>query len=298
MKTFNYSILLIVLLGLTSCTQNTIFKVKDSTPVMVVDAEITTQAKVHRVKLTESTNVFFDEKAPAVEGATVVIEDSRYKHMLTEVAPGIYETLDTVRGYVGEEYRLSIEKDGEFYSARETLRPVGDIECAFLVKGDSTSLFLADEYLILMSGSEPEGLGDFYLWNYYEDGVLISDTVTEKFYGDDEFIDGTDFTAVLVAFVDTEKVDPVNKTVMLEMKSISEGYYDYLFGLQLETFRGSPFDGPPANPPTNMSEGAIGFFRATDISQKDMCVLLDVNTALGTCDQGCLDDALLLLENQ
>ena len=102
-------------------------------------------------------------------------------------------------------------------------------------------------------------MGDYYLWNYYEDGILISDTVTEKWYGDDEIVDGSDFVGVLVVLIDTEKVDPYNKTMMLEMKSISEGYYDYLYGLQLETFRCSPFDGPPANPPSNISSQPISF---------------------------------------
>ena len=292
MKQLEKIILLSLSVALSGCTEVVEFNVGTQNPIIVVDGEINTLAMAHRVELTYSTDVFNDEAAPPVKGANVTIQDDRYTHVLTEIEPGIYETLDTVRGYESQDYLLSIEKDGNFYSAQETLNPVADIDCAFLIPGDTSSLFLGDEYLILMSAQEPKGLGDYYLWNYYEDGILISDTVTEKWYGDDEFVDGSDFVGVLVVLIDTEKVDPYNKTMMLEMKSISEGYYDYLYGLQLETFRGSPFDGPPANPPSNMSEGAIGFFRATDVSRKDMCVVLDINTFITTCDPGCQETAL------
>jgi len=296
MKQLQKIILLSLSVALSGCTEVVEFNVGTQNPIIVVDGEINTLAMAHRVELTYSTDVFNDDAAPPVKGANVTIQDDRYTHILTEIEPGIYETLDTVRGYESQDYKLSIEKDGNFYSAQETLKPVGDIDCAFLIAGDTSSLFLGDEYLILMSAQEPKGLGDYYLWNYYEDGILISDTVTEKWYGDDEFIDGSDFVGVLVVLIDTEKVDPYNKTMMLEMKSISEGYYDYLYGLQLETFRGSPFDGPPANPPSNMSEGAIGFFRATDVSRKDMCVVLDINTFVTTCDPGCQETALEIIE--
>ena len=295
MKQFQKVILLLVTVTLFGCTEVVEFDVGKQNPIIVVDGEINTLIKSHTIELTYSTDVFNDDPAPPVKGANVTIQDDRYTHILTEIEPGIYETLDTVRGYENQDYKLSIEKDGNYYSAQETLKPVGDIDCAFLLAGDSSSLFLGDEYLILMSGQEPKGLGDYYLWNYYEDGILISDTVTEKWYGDDEIVDGSDFTGVLVVLIDTEKVDPYNKTMMLEMKSISEGYYDYLYGLQLETYRGSPFDGPPANPPTNMSEGAIGFFRATDVSRKDMCIVLDVNTFITTCDPGCQETASELI---
>jgi len=296
MKQLQKIILLSLSVALSGCTEVVEFNVGTQNPIIVVDGEINTLAMAHRVELTYSTDVFNDDAAPPVKGANVTIQDDRYTHILTEIEPGIYETLDTVRGYESQDYKLSIEKDGNFYSAQETLKPVGDIDCAFLIAGDTSSLFLGDEYLILMSAQEPKGLGDYYLWNYYEDGILISDTVTEKWYGDDEFIDGSDFVGVLVVLIDTEKVDPYNKTMMLEMKSISEGYYDYLYGLQLETFRGSPFDGPPANPPSNMSEGAIGFFRATDVYRKDMCVVLDINTFVTTCDPGCQETALEIIE--
>jgi len=49
------------------------------------------------------------------------------------------------------------------------------------------------------------------------------------------------------------------------MFSISGDYYDYLVGLMLETvWKGSPWDGPPANAASNISNGALGYFRASD----------------------------------
>ncbi len=54
------------------------------------------------------------------------------------------------------------------------------------------------------------------------------------------------------------------------MYSISKAYYEFLSALMVETiWRGSPWDGPPANIPGNVSNGGNGFFRASDVKRKD-----------------------------
>jgi hypothetical protein len=53
------------------------------------------------------------------------------------------------------------------------------------------------------------------------------------------------------------------------MISISKAYYDFLTALMIETvWRGTPWDGPPANIPGNISNGGKGFFRASAVTRK------------------------------
>lgn len=285
-KFFFHSLALVTCFS--SCTETIDFEVGTIETTVVVDAEISTEQKAHQVKLTLSTNVYENSGAPPAQGATVTISDGQIIHLLTEVSPGIYETADTVKGYAGRTYTLNIDYNDQQYVSISELRAVSPIECSFIVKGDSSNLFLKDKYLMLMAAQEPEGIGDHYLWNYYVNDTLVTDTVGNKYYADDEFVDGTNFTQAIIFVIDTQEVDLVNDEYVLEMKSIDAEYYDFLYAIQLARFRGSPFDGPPANAPTNISNGGLGFFQAVDVSRKTACVLLDKPPYIVNCDLGCL----------
>ena len=55
--------------------------------------------------------------------------------------------------------------------------------------------------------------------------------------------------------------------VTVEMHSISRKYYDFLVAIALETeFNGDLFSGPPANIPSNISNGGLGFFIASAVT--------------------------------
>jgi hypothetical protein len=57
--------------------------------------------------------------------------------------------------------------------------------------------------------------------------------------------------------------------VTLEMHSVTTGYYDFMTAMMLETvWKGSPWDGPPANVAGNVSNGAKGYFRASDVKRR------------------------------
>ena len=100
----------------------------------------------------------------------------------------------------------------------------------------------------------------------YLDQVLYSDTITEVSFVSDEFVNGSyvhDFAIYRIREADL--VDNPTE-VTLEMYSISKRYYDFMTALMLETtWKGSPWDGPPANVPSNISNNAHGYFMAADV---------------------------------
>ena len=104
----------------------------------------------------------------------------------------------------------------------------------------------------------------------YLDDVLYSDTITEVSFVSDEFVNGNyvhDFVIYRIG-----EADLINSPtlVTVEMYSISKQYYDFMTALMLETaWRGSPWDGPPANIPGNISNDAQGYFLAADVKRSD-----------------------------
>ena len=62
------------------------------------------------------------------------------------------------------------------------------------------------------------------------------------------------------------------------MYGISKEQYEHNTALMLETdWGGGPFSGPPANVPSNISNGALGFFSANAVSSKSVEIYLKQN---------------------
>lgn len=269
-----------------SCTETIDFKVGDQEPKLVVDATFTTEQKAHLVYLTWTTSVYNNQTPEPVTGAEVTITDGLMLHQLMELEPGKYYTADTVAGEIGKSYTLEINYDNNTYTATDKLYEVAEMDCAFLIDADPNNFFLKGDYLVLMAAQEPKGVGDYYLWNYYVNDTLFTDTISEKVFSSDELIDGDQFTEIPIFNFDTASLNP-NDNMRMEMWSISKGYFDFLVGIQLEKFRGSPFDGPPANIPTNLTNGALGYFVVADVTSADVCPIVEPYDQVMNCDPGC-----------
>jgi hypothetical protein len=279
---------LILALIFSACTENIEYGVGDQEPVIVVDGLFTAVKKAHEVKLTWSSGVYNTDAPKPVEGATVAISSANDIIALTEVTPGVYSTADSIMGEIGIAYSLNISYEGESFNSDEiVLVDVPEIDCAFMIDGDTSSVFTRGKYLALMAANETPGVGNYYLWNFYANDTLFTDTIGEKIYNSDELIDGIEFTQIPIFFFDSLEINKYDD-LRLEMMSINKDYYEFLIAMQLESFRGSPFDGPAANVPTNMSNGALGFFLVSDVSVGNVCKLVEPFDQLEICDFSCL----------
>lgn len=259
-------------LTLTSCQEEIDFSLNDMEPAIVIDGVITSEKKHHRVKVTTTTSYYNDEPIPEVSGALVNISDGINDYILTEVSPGIYET-DSIAGTPGRKYVLTVSYSGKIYTAECKMESVAPIFYAETVLTDTVDFLgtAKTNYYINMFAFEPAGKGDHYLWKYYVNDSLVSDTVKELIFNNDDFIDGSPIFFPVFE-VDTATLKK-NDKVTLEMWGITEDYYDYLFALLLANYRGTLFDGPPSNTPTNIDGGAYGYFFAADVTKYDTYVV-------------------------
>jgi len=105
------------------------------------------------------------------------------------------------------------------------------------------------------------------MWLINLNGENISKVVEDIAIATDEFIDGIYFDEVefrYIDFNDLPDTDTLKFTV--ELHSISREYFDFLIAIAIESEESFLFDGPPANVPSNVNNGALGFFRASAIS--------------------------------
>lgn len=241
----------------------------DSGSKLVVEGAITTDTTSHTIILSRSGD-FFDKDVQMMEsGAEITISDGDTVIIYAEVETGVYQTDPEVYGTIGKDYHMNIKLDnGQVYIADETITALPEIDSVVAIPKagfDQNAGQITQGYYINYYGPEPKGLGNYYLWNLYIDGTLYSDSIHKQVFTGDEFVDGNYIKDFEIFFIPKSDLPSDTVEIEIEMFSISREYYDYLIGLLLETvWKGSPWDGPPANAVSNLSNGALGYFRASD----------------------------------
>ncbi|OFX84350.1 MAG: hypothetical protein A2W99_01120 [Bacteroidetes bacterium GWF2_33_16] len=260
---------LILFTLITSCVEDFDVELNSTYERIIIQGSISNERKAHKVILSKSADYFSNEQTPRISGATVTISDGSDTFILTEVAPGIYET-DTLAGVSGKTYTLNALIEGELYESScymNYIAPIDSIKIGYYDYGDFQE---EDTFaVVLLYAQEPEIKGNYYLWDVYKNGVLESDTLRDKWLETDQFVNGMYISEYQAQWLAANTGD----TVTLEMQSITEEYYEYYYQIMSVTeWNGGPLSGPPANPVGNISNDALGFFLAYSQERKTIIV--------------------------
>jgi hypothetical protein len=240
---------------------------------LVVEGQITTDTTAHQVMLSWTGDFFNKPPQDMVTGAILTITDGEKTFTLSEEVsqPGIYKTSPDVYGEPGKSYTLHITlPDGREFSGTEELPSCSDID-SIAQSDDYNHGFFGIPYYgydLLLYAMEPEPMGNYYMYFLYLNDSLVSDSLSEVLFASDEFVNGNYINGLQTHFIAEDQFTGDSVKVTLEMQSISPAYYEFLSGMLLEIWRGSPWDGPPANVPGDMDNGARGYFRASDVKRK------------------------------
>lgn len=267
MKNLLYIALGTILIA-TSCTKIIDIDLNDQeNQRLVVDATFTTLAQEHEVKLSITANYFSADIPEKVSGASVSVTDGTNVIDYLEVEPGVYRTDASAAAIPNTNYTLNINYDGEDYTAENYCDSVPDLDSVLVEPYYDPSTGDLEYYSVMISTQEKYGFGDYYAWQVYINGVLDNDTITEQISTDDQYFpDGTYFNLFELTWLENlESGD----TIMVAQHAISKETYETYFAILLQTeFRGSIFDTPPADVPTNLSEGAVGLFTSSGEARK------------------------------
>ncbi len=269
-----FTLILIAYTFTTSCTEEIPLDLNNQEfQRLVVEGWFSNRAEAHTVELTLTSDYFANQEAPRATGANVSITDGTETFPLKETSPGVYQSESTEKGEIGKTYTLQIAYEGQNYEASSTMKRIVEIDSLQYVMDEDYAEDEPEEediYYLLMYVQEPMGIGDFYMWKTYVNGVDETDTLYNVWFERDEFVDGN--------YINGAEMDNVyfamGDTVTLEMRAIPEETLDFFEAVMLETvWRGGPFDGPPANIPTNISNGALGHFSAA--AKVDKTIVVD-----------------------
>lgn len=278
-------LLIFMLIGWSSCTEDIQIDLSSVTPELVVEGAITNEAKAHTIVLKKTGDYFMNENAQMVSGANVWLSDGSQKFALVEdvQSPGHYLTSPGFQGVVGRTYTLSIDRvdvdgDGimESYESASLLTSVAHCDSIVVEK---QHLFYHDMWAVKFTMQDPPVERNSYMMRIYRNDVCVSDSIVEWGITTDEFFNGVNMINESVMYFDSRNADEKlvnNDKVALEVCGIGEDYLRFINQVRQE-FRGrNPlFGGQPANISTNIrkiapksedGKGARGFFAAYSVT--------------------------------
>ncbi len=253
---------------MSSCQDKVDLDIPDGETFLVVEGWLTNFDTIHTVKLTYTTPYFDDQPAPVAANAEVILmDDADNEFELLETDPGVY--IYEGAGEEGRLYQLAItlENGEEYLSDPEEMYDVVPIFDIYWQLSEEEPDPDNDEnpddiYDVLIDTQEKPGVGDYYRWRSFLNGVEYQGP-DEIFVAADEFVDGNDINEFNV----TEELYSIPDTVTIIQEHISRGAYEFFLSIIRQTSDvGGPFDAPPAPVPgnvknlTNPNKPAVGFF--------------------------------------
>jgi hypothetical protein len=252
MKTYNVLIVVLIAFALSSCEKVIDLKLKGSSPLLVIEGNIYDHAGPYTVTLTKSVNFDEPNEYPAVSGADVEISDNHgNSEILHEENPGVYVT-SSLHGTPGYIYTLTVQVDDKTYSATSTMQEVPDIESIYIENSGFTN-----EKVSTIKFNDQVNVD-----NYYRVIQFINDTIQHDFHVFSDYLyDGKSISySIFPQDIDEELETGDKVTIWLE--SVDKGVYEY-FRTANNTGNESA---SPANPTSNISNGALGYFNACSVS--------------------------------
>ena len=253
---FSATILMVVL---TSCEKVIDIDLNSKSPKIVIEGIVDDQPGPYYVRL--STTVNFDESNdfPPVTGARVIINDDQTGNdTLVEISPGLYQTT-TLQGIYGHTYTLQVNtSSGEAYTS---VCKMPELVAYDSLTVDSLSFFGASTITFTPYYIDPITIGNRYRFIVYRNDTLVEET----FVFEDRFNNGLMNSRPIIVGEEWESGD----SARIVKQDIDQGVYDYFNSLQLSS------DGQtaaPANPLSNISNGALGYFSVHTTQTKTVAV--------------------------
>ncbi|MFO7923101.1 MAG: DUF4249 domain-containing protein [Bacteroidales bacterium] len=238
---------------------------------LIVEGNLDDASPEQWIRLSRSSSYYDVSTGSPVENAFVTVNDGDKDYVFAE------SSTDSLRGYYfnreigGElkesEYYLTIVHDDNIYTGQSEFRPVPDIDSITFELNFFSRLGFTDDtlYDVYIHFSELPLPGDHYLVDIDINGRLQTGRPSEKTVFSDEDLE--EYVSLSVRTINGDNLEQ-GDTITMKLRSISKEQYEFyqVFFFQTD-LSGNPFAGaPPANIPTNMSEGAHGFFQVSSVS--------------------------------
>lgn len=258
--------LLILTLLFSGCEKVIDVDLNDADPHFVIEGNLSNNLNAAEVRISMTSSYFDTLPSEKVSGAVVTVEsDLDDKYIFNETENGIYKT-KTVWYREGSTYKLLVESNGEIYEATSKLNPPVNIDSVKFYYENSP--FFESGYYINVYLFDPPGIKNFYRIKYLKNGEP-QNSIEDLILFNDRYVDGNPIEVNLF-----NQPFELNDTITLHLISLDEGPYEYLRTFQ-EMVNSNPGSAAPANPNSNLSNEALGYFSAWSSVKKTVIIKME-----------------------
>ena len=265
----------LIILSLTACEKTVTLDLDQTQTRVVIEGQVTDVSTQNFVKISRSTGFYNTGKTTRITDATVMVEDNEgnaypFVHYPGDHADsvGFYFPEVPFSGVAGRTYKLTVMSGGEIYEATDQLFrvvPIDKLEYRINENEESDPDHPGRFYELLLFVKEPQDTRDYYLFKSYRNDSLKFMNETDVYFADDELIGENIDGIPLPLFYGT------GDKAGVEVYSLSRDAFVYYRDLQkLLNNDGGLFGTPPANPRSNLSNGALGLFQASAVKSAEM----------------------------
>jgi len=256
--------LLLIPIFLAGCQKVISVNLNSTEKKYIITGKVTDQPGECQVSITRTKDFSENNQFPGVSGATVTVEDQGIITTLQETGSGLY-TSNTLTGQPGHTYLLTIHLGGETFSSSSTMPQPVILDSIYV----STARLSNTKYVTVLY-KDPLNIANYYHFIQYING----EKEATIFVSDDEFTDGQTVKSQLEYNNDTDDTTRDIKkgdSVSIDMICNDAAVYKFWYSLS-NGATGANESASPANPVSNISGGAVGYFSAQTIQRKSVLV--------------------------
>ncbi len=249
------SILLMVLV-VSSCEKVIQVNLDEASNLVVIEGIITEGRVPQVVKLSRSVSITESSLFPAVQGAVVKVSDdfgNTFTLIESQTQPGTYTS--TFRARAERIYVLNVVADGQTYTAQSKM-PNPVVMDSLSVREFSFGGDLSKQ--VQAHYKDP-----IFDANNYRFVLFVHGKQASSIYADnDRFTNGNFVKNLLFHDDDTDGNLKSGDTATVLMQCIDSAVFTYWYTLAQQSMNGPGGGTAPGNPPSNISNGALGYFSA------------------------------------
>lgn len=249
----------IICLTLLGCQREVLLKVNDAPKKIVVQANLSSGGEVMKVQLNYTTSLYDKVQNSAISDANVSIQDVVSGESVKLLGQnGFYTSGAPFAAVANATYMLTIETTDNKVMQSECFMPQPVAIDSLAIERYVNSQSATDTIyaLVIQFRDIPKQSNCYKIQTYVEGFALAGINILS-----DNFRDGQ----LIKTSIRSDKFVR-GASIKLELQHIAPEIYDYYFTLRQSM---SGMSDSPANPPTNIFGGAIGYFSAFGLSSAE-----------------------------
>jgi hypothetical protein len=258
---------LLTLLSFSGCQKIINVDLNEAAPNIVIEGLITDHPGPYAIFISKSGSYFNQPDLLPVSFANVKISDNvGIIDSLKEIRPGVYLT-SKIHGIPGRTYTLKVISENIEYTGSSTMYSRVGIDSVNFTKSISQHFDFGGDNMNELQVDLNCYFRDPVEKNFYRLKVFINDSARVDNYRlyDDQYTNGMEI-GLRASHARS------GSTYRLELYSLDSKTYGYYRTLE-DLLNNNPiFGSTPANPNTNLSNGALGYFGAAAYSSKTIRV--------------------------